>query len=681
MATPIKIRSSHGCWTCRLRRKKCDEQKPVCAICAALEITCYYDKEKPEWLDGGIREKQMADEFKAMVRRKANERRERRWTQGITDGSVDDDDHDDDHTADAGMKDSELESGIMEKGSGDHHEDINIPDAVSYNLSQQYDPITSTEPSSIPPSSSSAKEPSASISTPLPSLYAFPDNDKLERELSSTMVYLDYVVPFLFPFYRPCLLESSRGWLLVLLNKNKALFHTALSLASYFYSVVLGSARGRADGTTHSACQRANWTELQTQQGLAIRTLQREMQCLEARGGVQVPASFKPAVHCLESIIQLLEFEIAAPVAGNIADDVKMDEDSETRSLQVHVHVHLNAAAALFTQLLTGHVPPSSSSTPWSSVLSRLGPAHLAQIIYPEDTAAGAKDRRPPIRLWSSDQSAFRFYTAQLIWADILAATATGTAARLAPYHDEVLGSSTLQLQLDEYVGCANWAALALADVAALSAWKHKMRDQGALSAVELVRRASAIEDRVRRGIASLPLLTYNSGGTGHALLGTPPHLAFPEHGLADATAGSGTKMQVAAAAALHTRIYAQATLTYLAVVVSGFQPALPEIRDSVAATVEALRLLAAAASPLCLRTVAWPFAVTGCLAALGGEEQAVFTDLVAGIGPMRVFGSVEEAMRIVRCVWGHRERGCVGVQTWDIATCLGVLGRPALLA
>ena len=30
-------RSRLGCWTCRLRRKKCDERRPACANCDSLE--------------------------------------------------------------------------------------------------------------------------------------------------------------------------------------------------------------------------------------------------------------------------------------------------------------------------------------------------------------------------------------------------------------------------------------------------------------------------------------------------------------------------------------------------------------------------------------------------------------------------------------------------------------------
>ncbi|PYI05722.1 hypothetical protein BO78DRAFT_419276 [Aspergillus sclerotiicarbonarius CBS 121057] len=41
-------RSREGCFTCRLRRKKCDENHPRCNSCTNLDITCDYD-EPPWW--------------------------------------------------------------------------------------------------------------------------------------------------------------------------------------------------------------------------------------------------------------------------------------------------------------------------------------------------------------------------------------------------------------------------------------------------------------------------------------------------------------------------------------------------------------------------------------------------------------------------------------------------------
>ncbi|KAI1611788.1 hypothetical protein EDD36DRAFT_266872 [Exophiala viscosa] len=46
----IGSRSRTGCLTCRLRKKKCDEQRPVCRICHSSELTCYgYDAPLPNW--------------------------------------------------------------------------------------------------------------------------------------------------------------------------------------------------------------------------------------------------------------------------------------------------------------------------------------------------------------------------------------------------------------------------------------------------------------------------------------------------------------------------------------------------------------------------------------------------------------------------------------------------------
>ena len=63
------LKSKQGCWTCRLRRKKCDEKHPFCAICEALMITCYGYGSRPEWMDGGEREKAMANNLKQIVKK------------------------------------------------------------------------------------------------------------------------------------------------------------------------------------------------------------------------------------------------------------------------------------------------------------------------------------------------------------------------------------------------------------------------------------------------------------------------------------------------------------------------------------------------------------------------------------------------------------------------------------
>ncbi|KAG0651934.1 ATPase get3 [Hyphodiscus hymeniophilus] len=65
-------RSSNGCWTCRLRRKKCDELRPICGICATLHISCHYGLDKPAWMDGGVSQEEMAERLKREVRENAH---------------------------------------------------------------------------------------------------------------------------------------------------------------------------------------------------------------------------------------------------------------------------------------------------------------------------------------------------------------------------------------------------------------------------------------------------------------------------------------------------------------------------------------------------------------------------------------------------------------------------------
>ncbi|KAF9451906.1 hypothetical protein P691DRAFT_756900 [Macrolepiota fuliginosa MF-IS2] len=59
--------SEGGCWTCRLRRKKCDEQREgdTCQTCKRLTIKCLgWGTGRPEWM----RDKRAVDEYKAGIR-------------------------------------------------------------------------------------------------------------------------------------------------------------------------------------------------------------------------------------------------------------------------------------------------------------------------------------------------------------------------------------------------------------------------------------------------------------------------------------------------------------------------------------------------------------------------------------------------------------------------------------
>jgi hypothetical protein len=47
-----QTRGRSGCWTCKLRKKKCDGSRPSCTRCSVLSILCHgYDSKPPWWND------------------------------------------------------------------------------------------------------------------------------------------------------------------------------------------------------------------------------------------------------------------------------------------------------------------------------------------------------------------------------------------------------------------------------------------------------------------------------------------------------------------------------------------------------------------------------------------------------------------------------------------------------
>ena len=63
-------RSKTGCWSCRLRRKKCNEGGPPCANCESRGIFCHGYGPKPPWKDRGEKEKEQASRLRLQSRRR-----------------------------------------------------------------------------------------------------------------------------------------------------------------------------------------------------------------------------------------------------------------------------------------------------------------------------------------------------------------------------------------------------------------------------------------------------------------------------------------------------------------------------------------------------------------------------------------------------------------------------------
>lgn len=71
-------RSTNGCWTCRVRKKKCNEARPFCSTCLSLKLECHGYGARPVWMDNGPLQKEQALRFKRIVGQNNHKTRKRR---------------------------------------------------------------------------------------------------------------------------------------------------------------------------------------------------------------------------------------------------------------------------------------------------------------------------------------------------------------------------------------------------------------------------------------------------------------------------------------------------------------------------------------------------------------------------------------------------------------------------
>jgi C6 transcription factor Pro1 len=182
---------------------------------------------------------------------------------------------------------------------------------------------------------------------------------------------------------------------------------------------------------------------------------------------------------------------------------------------------------------------------------------------------------------------ALQFLTNILAMFGIFSCISVGPASSFTEYR-YLLEQEGL-IQMEKITGCKNWVLLAILQVGELDKWKREEQEHHRLSLKDLGTRATAIEGMIETG------LRESSGGA-----------------LTD----------------LVTSIYATSTLTYMHSVVSGLNPNLREVKDSVAATAALLKQLP---DVRVAKNLVWPLVVTGCMASRNQEEY--FKGIIAVAG------------------------------------------------
>ena len=238
---------------------------------------------------------------------------------------------------------------------------------------------------------------------------------------------------------------------------------------------------------------------------------------------------------------------------------------------------------------------------------------------------------------------AFRFFAGCFVWFDVISAASMGTK-HLTEDEDERLLDTNV-VDLGSLVGCENWIVLTILKITALHHWKQERERDGKLSLSELVRRSEPLERRLKQSLTRMP------------------NLAYPSTMTTDPSANHGNSQKD-----IISKIFVGSTLSYLHFVVSGAHPELVEIRESVTVTIEALKRLP---HPWLLRSLAWPFCITGCFAL--PEERDLLRNMVSAAGVSGpTGGSLGKALEVVEKCWKIRESS-LGLCDWrEAASSLG---------
>lgn len=259
-----EVRSRGACWTCRLRRKKCDENVPACSACSSQAIPCYgYDK--PAWADDGSKQKAKALELRIIIRELASIRRKVKF---------------------ANVKPAE-----------DISVDVHVPDLKIRNAGGTLTTncVSRTVFTDCMPEIRAITRISELSSLVLP--------DIIECDLQADLLihYLDVVFPSQFPFYNPSEEEGGRAWLLWLILQTKPLYLITLSIAAYHQQV-----RCRESNTEEQLEYTVDL--LQTHHSLAIKELRVYLEAFKQEERAQ---SLEGNIEVLACIVFLISLEVS----------------------------------------------------------------------------------------------------------------------------------------------------------------------------------------------------------------------------------------------------------------------------------------------------------------------------------------------------------------------------------
>ncbi|ERS97612.1 hypothetical protein HMPREF1624_05783 [Sporothrix schenckii ATCC 58251] len=479
-----------------------------------------------------------------------------------------------------------------------------------------------------PLSSHTVEPPSSPVSAS--AAFAPPGQSYISADF--TVMYLDYVFPFLFPHYRPTIFEGGRAWVLATLQTQKPLYHTAMSLASYFLALITQtpskstpqspsetSQTAQSHTTLQSFCGRFIWDILGQHMEEASRAVRA---VIDSIPHAPADTALVPRTRLLVNIVQLQVFETAMGTGAGTG--------TGTRA------IHLRAATDVFDGIVRQY-------------------DSLDHVLASLDSSFSEARQGTGWRIWNIDQAAFRFAASVLLYMDIVESTTRQGMPHLRTWYPRLIAQAdgttkdTRRLRMEDVVGCQGWMLILISEIAVLANWAYQgsevnRGDPGRLT--ELHARSQSLSWRIHDGLQHLTRDTESatsplSASTCASAASPPPFLqAYYRH-------DSGAQLEEQAQV---TRIWAYAGLLYLDTVTRqcACDNCASKSHKENATTV--LALLQQLSSPAVLRGLNWPIFVTGIMATV--EQRAAIRNIVATAGSLQKFGGLASTLHHLEELW-----------------------------
>ncbi|KAE9367002.1 hypothetical protein N431DRAFT_82087 [Stipitochalara longipes BDJ] len=570
----MAARTTKGCWTCRIRKKKCDEDRPSCGPCAFRQIICYGYGEKPWFMHREEDQKAEIEKIQRAVNESLRARRafrvakkqgrviqQRPIIPAIERHHGSESDTSESFQSQSPMKTEPLQL-PQAQGSIPVLLPIDDPWLPTFDEFQQWgSPDKTIDTNRALPNTTLVMDsggPSEQRSTETAISYPFifhPGAPPAENpnDLEMIMNYLDNIFPLQYYFYQPSAAERGRGWLLSMLLRSKPLYYTALSFSSV--QKVIAS---RDDVISESRYLE----ELDYQHSLTMAELAQQLEELPKLKGQE---HLKLGLEILACTLQLQSIEI-------------FRNKKWWKGWKGDWEVHTNAAGALLSVIGSDLDPSSSSADSTTS---------------DDSSESGNPSNNDIMSSFLSEIAGLDFFMTSYIWSDIMRCANVGLKPSM---QDSFLYLNYLEdgsIQMDRLMGCRNWAMISIREISGLEAWRNEMLSglkdpvlSGNSSGIDnliaplLSQKSAQIEARLIRGLSSIP----------KNMDGLSKHDRETE---------------------LVTDIFGLSAMLYLAIVVSGSFGRLPSVQGDVFSALIAMKAL----PRHLLMRVCWPYCVAGCLA------------------------------------------------------------------